>query len=275
MTFLCGLLAGGQALALKESHYWDTVAEAWGKTRPQTLWRTHSDAVHLQLCARWLPEGRVERLLKTDVFEEACGNGLYSLLASKAERVVGMDLSCSTLSLARTRHAGLCAIRADTRRLPFADGVFDVIVSTSTLDHFRSRSELVASLRELLRVLRPDGQLLLTLDNPVNPLVGLRNALPFGLLHRLRLVPYYVGVTCGPRGLRRLLPQMGFEVLEVTTVLHCPRLFAVATARMLEGRVGRETQKRFLGLLATFERLARWPTRFVTGYFIAVRARKR
>ena len=85
---------------------------------------------------------------------------------------------------------------------------------TSTLDHFRSHSEIVTSLRELLRVLRPGGQLLLTLDNPANPLVGLRNALPFGLLHRLRIVPYYVGATCGPRGLRRLLPQVGFEVLE-------------------------------------------------------------
>ena len=259
----------------EESHYWDTVAEAWGKAHPQTLWRAHSNAVHLQLLARWLSEDRVKHLLKTDVFEEACSEGLYSLLALKAECVVGMDLSGSTLSSARTRHASLCAVGADTRRLPFADGAFDVIVSTSTLDHFRSHSEIVTSLQEFLRVLRPGGQLLLTLDNPANPLVGLRNALPFGLLHRLRIVPYYVGATYGPRGLRRLLPQVGFEVLEVSTVLHCPRVFAVAIAGVLEGRAARETQKRFLGLLAAFERLARWPTHFVTGYFVAVRARRR
>ena len=78
-----------------------------------------------------------------------------------------------------------------------------------------------------------------------------------------------------PQGLRRLLPQVGFEVLEVSTVLHCPRVFAVAIAGVLEGRAARETQKRFLGLLAAFERLARWPTHFVTGYFVAVRARRR
>jgi SAM-dependent methyltransferase len=258
----------------EESRYWDTVAEAWGKAHPQALWRAHSDAVNRQLLARWLPKGRVRRLLKTDVFDEACGDGLYSFLASRAERVVGMDLSASTLLSARTQNAGLCAVGADTRRLPFADGVFDVVVSNSTLDHFRSHSEIVASLRELCRALRPGGQLLLTLDNPANPLVGLRNALPFGLLHRLGVLPYYVGATYGPRTLRRLLPQVGFEVLEVNAVLHCPRLFAVAIARMLEGRAVRETQKRFLGLLATFERLAHWPTRFMTGYFVVVRARK-
>mgnify|MGYP006138370175 CR=1 FL=1 len=42
----------------------------------------------------------------------------------------------------------------------------------------------------------------------INPVVRLRNALPFGLLRRTGLVPYYVGATCGPRRLRDFLGRL-------------------------------------------------------------------
>jgi len=152
--------------------------------------------------------------------------------------------------------------------------VFDAIVSISTLDHFQSRDEIVASLCEFRRVLRSTGQLFLTLDNQANPIVRLRNTLPFRLLNRLGITPYYVGATYGPRGLRCVLQEAGFNVLEVGAVMHCPRVLAVAIARLLERHTGPETQRRFLGFLLTFERLASWPTRFLTGHFVAVRAIK-
>lgn len=262
-------------MTLKESRYWDAVAEAWDKARPHTLWRAHSDAINCSLLARWLPESRVECLLKTDAFDEAVGDGLYPFLSPKAKRIVSMDISISTLHLARAHHTGLYTVGADARRLPFADGTFDVIVSTSTLDHFRSRDELVTGLRECSRVLRSGGQLLLTLDNLANPLVALRNALPFRLLQRLRIVPYYVGATYGPRSIQRILPQVGFEVLEIGAVLHCPRFLAVAFADLLERYTKSAAHKRFLHLLLAFERLSHWPTRFLTGCFVAVRAKKR
>lgn len=123
-------------------------------------------------------------------------------------------------------------------------------------------------------MLRPGGHLLLTLDNLANPVIGLHNLLPFRLLQSLHVVPYYVGATYSPRSLQRILPQVGLEVLEVDAVLHCPRVFAVAIAWLLQTCTARETQQRFLRLLTTFERLARWPTRFLTGYFVAVRAMK-
>src|SRR5204863_8026948 len=66
----------------------------------------------------------------------------------------------------------------DVRALPFADGSFDVVVSTSTLDHFQARADIDTALRELHRVLASDGLAVVTLDNPWNPLVALRNALP-------------------------------------------------------------------------------------------------
>jgi hypothetical protein len=142
-------------------------------------------------------------------------------------------------------------------------------VSNSTLDHFPSLDDVRAGLSELRRVLALGGALVVTLDNGANPVVALRNRLPLGALRRLRLVPYAVGATCGPRRFRRLLVEADFAVLETRVVMHCPRLPAIAAGRLLQRRPGEH--ERFLAALGGFEALERLPTRSVTGYFIAAR----
>jgi SAM-dependent methyltransferase len=221
-----------------------------------------------------MPRARVERLLKTDLFDEAFSDGLYPHLAPRAQHIVGIDISASIARADRSSQPGLQVAMADVRRLPFASSSFDVIVSNSTLDHFDSRHEIVASLYELHRVLRVGGQLLLTLDNLANPIIAMRNSLPFRLMNWLGLVPYYVGATCGPRGLQQIIQEAGFEVREVEAIMHCPRVLVVALIRLIEGRLRLATQKHLLRGLMPFERLARWPTRFLTGHFIAVNAIK-
>ena len=262
-------------MTTEDARYWNAVAEGWRRTSHQALWRAHSDAVHAALLARWLSSTRVERLLKTDLFDEAFGNGLYPQLVQSVQHIVGIDLSASIVRAERSRYPGLPVAMADVRCLPFATSSFDVIVSNSTLDHFRSPHEIVTSLCELHRVLRVGGQLLLTLDNLANPVIALRNALPCRWLNRLGLVPYYVGATYGPRRLPRILERVGFDIAEVRVVMHCPRIVAVKLAQVLEGWVRPERQRCFLRCLMTFEGLSHWPTRFLTGYFIAVKAMKR
>jgi SAM-dependent methyltransferase len=260
--------------ARQETQYWERVADTWRQDHRDRLWRRHSDAVNGLLCARWLG-GRIDRLLKTDAFDEAVADGLVPLLASRARVVIGIDIATATLTSARRRSPSLRASAADVRRLPFPDGAFDAAVSLSTLDHFPSHAGLRTGLRELARVLRPAGRLVLTLDNPANPVVGLRNALPFEPLRRLGLVPYYVGATCRPVPLRAVLDEVGFDVLETTAVLHCPRVLCVAAARVLARVATDRMQARFLAALAAFERLGAWPTRYVTGHFTAVLASRR
>lgn len=260
----------------KQASYWDSVAQAWQEEHPQALWRVHSDAVYSALFAQWLPDHTVERLLKTDLFDETYGQGLYPLLASRAEVVMGTDLATLTVRAARSRHSDLIGMEADVRRLPFADDTFDVIVSNSTLDHFESLDQLLVGLAELYRVLASGGQLLLSLDNLANPAIAVRNALPSRLMERLRtVVPYYVGATCGPGRLQRVLREVGFEVVEVTALMHHPSILAVAMARLLQRRASPATRRRFLRLLMSLEHLSRLPTRFVTGHYVAVRAVKR
>lgn len=245
------------------------MATAW-PAGPAPLWRRQSDAVNARLVDRWLAPG-LERLLKTDLFDELAGEGLYPLLRSRARTVVAVDLAEPAVTAARERYPDLEAVVADTRQLPFEDGYFDAALSNSTLDHLASRREVAAALAELARVLRPGGRLVITLDNPLNPLIALRNALPRRLARGLRRVPYDAGWTCGPRSLRILLRESGFEVRELTAVLHVPRVVLewLGPAGAVPDDSG------WLRVVHAGERLERWPTRFLTGHFVAALALRR
>ena len=253
---------------------WDFVDSSWGKGR-QRLWRKHSDAINCSLVAGWIPEGVSGSILKTDLFDEMVGEGLFSSLLKQAKQFIGVDISLATVRIACARHEGLSGIAADVRRLPFSDGKFDLIVSNSTLDHFEKHESIEESFAEIFRVLREGGQLILTMDNRMNPLVAVRNAIPSWLLKSMRLTPYYVGATWGPRGLRKHLIQAGFEVNELDAIMHCPRVLAVAAAFILERMGPRPLQKLFLQGLSSFEILKYLPTRFLTGHFVAVKAAKK
>jgi SAM-dependent methyltransferase len=253
---------------------WNALARAWRASGPQTLWRKHSDAVNRALLARWMPERSGKWLLKTDAFDEAFGSGLIDFLAGRVQHVVIIDVADDVLRAALARRSALSVVQADVRSLPLADESVDVVVSNSTLDHFGSIKQIVLSLQELSRVLSPGGQLILTMDNPANPIVRLRNALPFDWLFRTGLVPYRVGVTVGAKRLGLLLSRWGFENVETTAILHCPRVLAVPLAALLD-RYGSEWAKQqFQRFLLTMERLDGWSTRFRTGHFVAVRAAK-
>lgn len=238
------------------------------------LWRAHSDAINGELVARWLPHGAAGRVLKTDLYDEAMGDGLSSLLAAQGFDVVAIDIAPSVLTTAASRHGALGVVAADVRRLPFADASFDAVVSNSTLDHFATRGEILESLRGLARVLKPGGRLVLTMDNLRHPAVALRNALPQRALRRVGLVDYPVGRTLGPRGLARMVRDAKLEVLDTATLLHCPRVLAVRRARAIERSASAASRARFLQRLARWESLARLPTRYLTGHYVGILARK-
>ncbi len=252
---------------------WNSMGDNWQEGR-QTLWRQHSDAINCLMLTRWLPKKPADRLLKTDLFDERSGEGLFSFLSSHTHDFVGIDISGKTLRVACSRHAALRGVAADVRRLPFKSGMFNLVVSNSTLDHFQSHKEIAASLEEVHRVLQPTGHLIITMDNPVNPLIALRNLIPLGILRRMKLTPYYVGATFGPRSLQKRLKQSGFRIMEMDALLHCPRVLAVAAAYFLERIGSRGLQNSFLRGLLRFEMLNRLPTRYLTGHYVAAQAIK-
>lgn len=254
--------------------YWDRVAEDWTLNQQQALWRRHSDTINSELLRRWLPSQPVARLLKTDLFDEAVSTGLCPILDDCAGQLVGVDVSQGIVEAAMRRFPNMETHVADVRQLPFDDSTFDVIVSISTLDHFESQHEIQKALIELSRLLRPGGRLLLTLDNLSNPVVWLRSILPERLLLGLGLVPYRVGATCSPARLQTYCSNARLELLDKTAIMHCPRVLAVAGANLINSHASRQTQERYLKVLKSFEKLESWPSRFITGHFTAIHARK-
>ncbi len=236
--------------------YWDEVAR--GDDALPSGWRRRARTEHLELVRRWVgaPEGR---WLKTDLFEERQEE--RALLPHLGPATwFGTDLSPAVASRGGGRSAA-----ADVRHLPFPSATFDGILSTSTLDHFDDVGQIDRSLVELRRVLRPGAALLLTLDNPRNPLIRLRNALPRVVARRTGLVPFAVGATLDATDGRRRLEAAGFEVAAVEHLLHAPHV--VGTRLAAWGWYERRVLPGFARLAET--RAAPW-----SGHYVAFLARR-
>jgi len=86
----------------------------------------------------------------------ATGTGDLAIeLASRGASVVGIDFSERMLELARRKAPGIEFLRGNALDLPFGDGEFDAVTVGFGARNF---SDLAAGLRELARVTRPGGR---------------------------------------------------------------------------------------------------------------------
>jgi ubiquinone/menaquinone biosynthesis C-methylase UbiE len=98
------------------------------------------------------------------ILDAGCGNGRYTRFllryADKHAVITAFDLSQRMLKRARRRlHSPrVSLIAADLSRLPYPDAYFDAIVCGWVLEHLPDPRP---GLRELARVMRPQGKLLL------------------------------------------------------------------------------------------------------------------
>ena len=112
-------------------------------------------AAVLAEAARHAPEP--ERLL-----DVGCGTGRLLRRASAlfpTTVLVGIDPAERMLARASVDRAAFSVLQADAHRLPFADTVFDVVVSTASCHHWSDPSTAFA---EIARVLGRGGVLVLT-----------------------------------------------------------------------------------------------------------------
>jgi SAM-dependent methyltransferase len=99
-----------------------------------------------------------------DVVDVPCGFGRHSIpLARAGYRVTGVDRSQVLLEEARRRAAGerLQLVQADYRELPFADASFDAALNLFSSLGYLGDEEDTRALREIRRVLRPGGRLVI------------------------------------------------------------------------------------------------------------------
>ena len=108
------------------------------------------------------------------ILDVCTGTGDLALLcARRGARVIGLDMNWEMLVRAprksKVTHLSVAWVRGDAESLPLANGSVDrVLIGFST----RNLSDLTRGLSEMVRVLRPGGQLLiLETGYPSNPVI--------------------------------------------------------------------------------------------------------
>lgn len=147
---------GDAAVAQFYNDYWPREVPLIGKTLEHLL-----DIV---------PGGRYKLAL-----DAGCGSGACSIaLAQLADRVVGADLSLSSLLTARglslkNGPAGVAFINSSIEMLPFPAALFDLILSWGACHHAENPFR---AMDELARALKPGGILIVALyrKTPLTPL---------------------------------------------------------------------------------------------------------
>ena len=111
------------------------------------------------------------------VLDVGCGRGLMLIGAAKrltSGKAMGIDLwqqqdqanNSSAATLANAAIEGVTerieVETADMRQLPFADGTFDVVVSSWAVHNVEAENDRKKALDEIVRVLKPNGKVVLS-----------------------------------------------------------------------------------------------------------------
>ena len=154
---------------------------------------------------RWIVDPSVPQ----QILDIACGTGDYSIAIARRAHpdtvVTGVDLTEAMLQVMRSKveKAGLSgrivAEQGNAEAMRFADNRFDRATIAFGIRNFEHREQ---ALREILRVLKPGGRLMiLELSVPTNPLLRWCYNLYF-----TRLLPAIGGMVSGDKAAYRYLP---------------------------------------------------------------------
>lgn len=196
--------------------------QLWG-ARAQD-WAAYVEQVGLPLFGAALDAARVTS--GTRLFDAGCGAGLLSLLASlRSAQVTALDASPGLLAIARQRLPAADVREGDLEALPFADASFDAVTAVNSLFY---ADDMDAAMRELVRVVRPGGRVVVTAWGPpercefltaVMPALGpLMPPPPPGA------PPPHPGALSEPGALAAVLKVAGLRVVEDGEVA-CPFVF--------------------------------------------------
>ena len=149
------------------------------------------------------------------ILDVGCGTGANLLMLSNYGDAEGVDISKDALAFCRER--GLDKVKLGAgEELPYDDGTFDLVTAFDVVEHM---DDDLAGLREMRRVLRPGGRVLLFVPTFMF-LWGLQDDVSN---HRRR---YRLSE------LRRVLEQAGFEI-ERSTYANIMFFFPILFVRQL------------------------------------------
>ena len=166
------------------------------------------------------------------VLDIGCGDGFYDRrMASRGARVDAIDANPRRVARARrwNPHPHIKYHHMPAHDLTFDDQSFDKVVSICVLEHIPDDAR---ALREMYRVLRPGGRLVLSCDSLSN--VGISDRLRRRHAKRYAVEHFYTA-----NSLSGLLRSTGFEPLRAEFVLTTPVSLAITRVTYVADDVGR------------------------------------
>ena len=143
--------------------FWDS---SWESIDPERIAEYVSD---FDLEADGIIDYLHEQGAKT-VCDAGCGCGIYALkLASNGFTVSGFDVSAHAVEIAR-KLLEEAPVKAELKTASiletgYSDNQFDGVVSRDVVDHM-GKADAMAAIRELCRITKPGGVIVITLDHP-------------------------------------------------------------------------------------------------------------
>ncbi|HEY3805812.1 MAG TPA: glycosyltransferase [Kofleriaceae bacterium] len=148
-----------------------------------------------------------------------CGSGQVDVDLHEHARIVAVDISTSALELYRRENPRGEVKHASIFALPFDDGTFDGVYNLGVVEHF-TRDELQRVFRELFRVLKPDGKLVLFWPHAYASSVLVLHAAHFVLndvlRKQVRLHPPEVSLVHSSKEAAAILGEAGFSLASYT-----------------------------------------------------------
>lgn len=119
---------------------------------------SHEPSLHLKRLARRLNVRDGE-----EVLDIACGTGEWlSVVHRLGARVTGLDISSRAVDLCRVRISDGRFDVGHAETLPYGERAFDLVTCLGSLEHFVDQP---AAIREMRRVLKPGGRILILVPN--------------------------------------------------------------------------------------------------------------
>jgi 2-polyprenyl-3-methyl-5-hydroxy-6-metoxy-1,4-benzoquinol methylase len=208
----------------------------------------------------WIERG-VRAHAPLRVLDAGCGDGinmsvLEGIFAGRGLEayIVGSDYN--SLRLSRARDGGCrSVVEADLLRAPFASGSFDVVLCSHVLEHIR---EDVEAMRELARMVAPDGLVIVAVPNEGCAAARLRNhVIQRSILRTTDHVQFYTADVLLARlaeaGLRPIAP-VGTEGFFMSHLGVSTRLRELALGRSLIALLASMFSGQAAGLVVALER---------------------
>lgn len=183
-----------------QQHVWNVLASLW-KTYRKQIW----------------PETR--EFLKAHsglMLDLGCGSGRN--FEQVKVKIVGIDFSKKMLGFAKQckkeRNIDAELVCGNLTNLPFEDETFDVCICISTLQCIEGKENRKKALKELHRVMKKNGEILISCWNRNQPRFKGKKEdfIPWNFEGKKLMRYYYL---FDQKELQKLLESVGFEVLEL------------------------------------------------------------